>query len=162
MGRWSRQVAPRFLAWLGVPEGQRWLDLGCGTGALTGAILDCCTPLSVTGVELSAGFLHLAKKRLTGRVDFIQGNASAIPLAGSCVDVTSSGLVLNFFPDQPVALSEMIRVTKNGGVIGAYVWDYAEKMEYLRYFWEAAAELDPAAIALDEGRRFPICRPAGS
>jgi len=70
-----------------------------------------------------------------------------------------SALVLNFVPDPQAALREMIRVTVNGGRIGAYLWDYSGKMELLRYFWDAAIELDPDARAMDEGIRFPICRP---
>lgn len=159
IGRWSRQVAPQFLAWLSVPAGRRWLDVGCGTGALSATILDHCAPAAVTGVEPSEGFLNLAKNRLAGRVKFYQGNAVEIPLAGASVDVTVSGLVLNFVPDQPAALAEMSRVTKIGGIISAYVWDYAGKMEFLRHFWNAVVELDPEAAALDEGVRFPICEP---
>ena len=100
MGRWSRQIAPRFLTWLSIPEGWRWLDVGCGTGALTAAILDHCTPAAVTGVEPSQGFLNQAKNRLADRVEFYQGNAEAIPLDSSSVDVTVSGLSLNFVPNQ--------------------------------------------------------------
>jgi len=70
-----------------------------------------------------------------------------------------SGLVLNFVPDQRGALAEMARVTGNGGTIGAYVWDYAGKMELMRFFWDAAVELDPDAAKMDEGIRFPQCRP---
>ena len=70
-----------------------------------------------------------------------------------------SGLVLNFVPDQRAALAEMARVTGKGGTIAAYVWDYAGKMELMRFFWDAAVELDPGAAKMDEGIRFPLCRP---
>ena len=70
-----------------------------------------------------------------------------------------SGLVLNFVPDPHLALLEMARVTAGGGTIAAYVWDYAGKMELMREFWDAAAALDAAAAQLDEGIRFPLCRP---
>ncbi|OGO35154.1 MAG: methyltransferase [Chloroflexi bacterium RBG_16_57_11] len=159
MGRWSRQTAPRFLTWLSVPEGWRWLDVGCGTGALTAAILDYCSPAAVTGVEPSQDFLFQAKNRLADRVEFYQGQAAAIPLDTSSVDVTVSGLILNFVRDQQAALAEMSRVTRNGGVLGAYVWDYAGKMELLRHFWDAAVELDPGSATIDEGVRFPVCNP---
>jgi SAM-dependent methyltransferase len=159
MGRWSRQIAPRFLTWLSIPEGWRWLDVGCGTGALTAAILDNCTPAAVTGVEPSQGFLNQAKSRLADRVEFYQGDAEAIPLDTSSVDVTVSGLSLNFVPNMNAALGEMSRVTRNGGVLGAYVWDYAGKMEFIRHFWDAVVELDPKSAALDEGVRFPVCNP---
>jgi hypothetical protein len=73
--------------------------------------------------------------------------------------VVVSGLVLNFIADQRAALAEMARVTVKGGTIAAYVWDYAGKMELMRFFWDAAVELDPSAGKMDEGIRFPLCRP---
>ena len=160
VGRWSRRVAPRFLSWLSIPAGRRWLDVGCGTGALCAAIVDRCSPSSVDGVEPSEGFLKTAKENLAGRATLHQGNATAIPLDDASVDVVVSGLVLNFVPDQRAALLEMARVTRKGGTIAAYVWDYAGKMELMRFFWDAAVELDPGAAKLDEGVRFPQCRPA--
>jgi SAM-dependent methyltransferase len=159
VGRWSRQVAPKFLSWLNIPAGRRWLDVGCGTGALCAAIVDCCSPSSVAGVEPSEGFLKTAKENLAGRAALHQGSANAIPLDDASVDVVVSGLVLNFVPDQRAALFEMTRVTGKGGTIAAYVWDYAGKMELMRLFWDAAVELDPDAAKLDEGVRFPVCRP---
>jgi SAM-dependent methyltransferase len=159
VGRWSRQVAPLFLSWLSIPAGRRWLDVGCGTGALCAAIVDRCSPSSVAGVEPSEGFLKTAKENLAGRAALHQGSATAIPLGGGSVDVVVSGLVLNFIPDQRAALAEMARVTGKGGTIAAYVWDYAGKMELMRFFWDAAVELNPDAANLDEGVRFPLCRP---
>src|SRR5574341_1577015 len=143
VGRWSRQVAPLFLSFLNIPAGRRWLDVGCGTGALCAAIVDRCSPSSVSGVEPSEGFLRTAKENLAGRVALHQGSATAIPLGDASVDVVVSGLVLNFVPDQHAALLEMARVTDKGGTIAAYVWGYAGKMELMRYFWDAAVALDP-------------------
>jgi SAM-dependent methyltransferase len=159
VGRWSRQVGPLFLSWLNIPAGRRWLDVGCGTGALCAAIVDWCSPASTTGVEPSEGFLQTAKENLGDRVVLHQGSATAMPLDDASVDVVVSGLVLNFVPDQRAALLEMARVAANGGMIAAYVWDYAGKMEVMRYFWDAAVELDPDAAKLDEGVRFPLCHP---
>ena len=159
VGRWSRQVAPLFLSWLNVPGGRRWLDVGCGTGALCAAIMDRCSPSSVTGVEPSEGFLETAKENLAGRAALHQGSATAIPLSDASVDVVVSGLVLNFVPDQRAALLEIARVTGKGGTIAAYVWDYSGKMELMRYFWDVAFELDPDAAKMDEGVRFPLCHP---
>jgi SAM-dependent methyltransferase len=133
--------------------------VGCGTGALCAAIVDHCSPSSVAGVEPSAGFLKTAKENLAGRVALRQGSATTIPLGDASVDVVVSGLVLNFVPDQRAALLEMARVTGKGGTIAAYVWDYAGKMELMRFFWDAAVELDPDAAKMDEGVRFPLCRP---
>ena len=159
VGRWSRRVAPRFLSWLNVPARRRWLDVGCGTGALSAAILDRCDPASLVGVEPSDGFREKAQSQLAGRARLHRGTATDLPLEDGSVDVTVSGLVLNFVPDGRAALRELTRVTAAGGTIGAYVWDYAGKMELMRHFWDAAAELDPAAAPLDEGVRFPLCRP---
>jgi SAM-dependent methyltransferase len=80
-------------------------------------------------------------------------------LGNASVDLVVSGLVLNFIPDQPAALAEMARVTGKGGIIGAYVWDYAGKMELMRFFWDAAVKLDASVTQMDEGVRFPLCRP---
>lgn len=159
VGRWSRRVAPMFLSWLRIPPGRRWLDVGCGTGALCAAIVDRCSPSSVAGVEPSEGFLKTARGNLAGRAALHQGSATAIPLDDASVDVVVSGLVLNFVPDQRAALAEMTRVASGGGTIGAYVWDYAGKMELMRVFWDAAVELNPDAAKMDEGIRFPLCRP---
>jgi SAM-dependent methyltransferase len=159
VGRWSRRVAPLFLSWLSIPADRKWLDVGCGTGALCAAILDRCSPSSVVGVEPSDGFLKTAKENLTDRAVLRQGSATAIPLGDASVDVVVSGLVLNFVPDQRATLAEMARVTGKGGIIAAYVWDYAGKMQLMRFFWDAAVELDPNAAKMDEGNRFPICHP---
>jgi len=159
VGRWSRLVAPLFLSWLNIPAGRRWLDVGCGTGALCAAIVDRCSPASVAGVEPSEGFLETAKENLAGRAALHKGSATVLPLADASVDVVTSGLVLNFVSDQPAAVLEMARVTRKRGAIAAYVWDYAGKMELMRFFWDAAVDLDPCAAKLDEGVRFPLCRP---
>lgn len=159
VGRWSRQVAPKFLAWLDRAAGLRWLDVGCGSGALCAAILDQCAPKSVAGVEPSEGFLETAKANLAGRVALHSGSAASIPLENETVDVVVSGLVLNFVPEVHAALAEMCRVTRPGGMIAAYVWDYAGKMEMMRIFWDTASELDPMAAQLDESIRFSLCTP---
>lgn len=159
MGRWSRQIAPRFLTWLDVPEGRHWLDVGCGTGALSAAILDHCAPASVTGIEPSEGFLNRARNRLAGKVVLHRSDAESIPLDSSSVDVAVSGLALNFIPDQQAALAEMTRVIRNEGILGAYIWDYAGKMEFIRHFWDAVLDLDPESANMDEAVRFPLCNP---
>jgi len=159
VGRWSRLVARAFLDWLAVPDGRDWLDVGCGTGALTQTILDHARPRSVRGVDPSAGFVEYARARVRGeRVRFDVGDAQALPMETASVDAAVSGLVLNFVPQPSRAAAELARVVRPGGVVAAYVWDYAGKMELMRYFWDSAGALDPAAATLDEARRFPICR----
>lgn len=159
MGRWSRQLAPRFLDWLGEPPGRRWLDVGCGTGALSSAILEAGAPQALSGVDPSEGFLATARERLGPRVELHRATAAAIPLPDAAVDVAVSGLVLNFVPDAPAALREMARVTVDGGRVAVYVWDYAGRMDLIRTYWDTAAELDPAALGQHQGERFPICQP---
>lgn len=159
MGRWSRQVAPRFLAWLNLPAQLRWLDLGCGTGALSAAILAQATPASLTGVDSSEGFLDQARAAITdGRARFLRGDARALPVQDDSQDVVVSALVLNFVPDRGEALAEMGRAARPGGTVGFYVWDYpGGGMELMSAFWKAAAALDPGVMDLREDRRFPFC-----
>jgi SAM-dependent methyltransferase len=161
VGRWSRLVAREFVAALDVAAGSRWLDVGCGTGALTRTILEQAAPRGVVGVDPSPGFLVHAREQVADpRVSFVQGDAVALPQEAGTFDAVVSGLVLNFVPDQERAVAEMRRVARTGGVVAAYVWDYAGEMQLMRAFWEAAAALDPAVRELDEGRRFgAVCNP---
>lgn len=157
MGRWSRVVAVRFLDWLGAEPRQRWLDLGCGTGALTAAVLARCDPVEVVGVDPSEDYVAWATAHVDDdRARFVVGDAARLP-AGS-PDVVVSGLALNFVPDPDAALAA-VRWRAPEATMAAYVWDYAGRMELLRRFWDAAVVLDPAAADLDEGARFPMCRP---
>lgn len=156
-GRWSRRIAPMFLAWLGCHADLRWLDVGCGTGILCAAIADLCSPRTVIGIDPSEGFLRAAEANLNGRAKLQLGSAASIPLDNTSVDVVVSGLVLNFVADQPAAMAEMRRVAHPGGVIAAYIWDYADKMEMMRIFWDVAAQFDPLAAQLDQDIRSTLC-----
>jgi SAM-dependent methyltransferase len=158
IGRWSRLIAPLFLSWLDIAHDRRWVDVGCGTGALSAAILERSSPRSLVCIEPSAGFLQLAAQNLGERARCLAGSAAAIPLPDSAGDVVVCGLVLNFVPDVGAALAEMRRVATT--TIAAYVWDYAGRMEITRIFWDEAAAVDPRAVALHEGARFPLCHPA--
>lgn len=157
MGRWSKLMAPVFLSWLNPSFHKSWLDLGCGTGALSESIYFNYEPSNLTCLDLSAGFLKKATERLPGNVNFKIGNASNIPNSNDSFDIIVSGLALNFFPDLESALIEMKRVIKPTGIIAAYVWDYAGRMDFLRHFWDTAFEVDPGSYKQDEGVRFPIC-----
>ena len=160
VGRWSRLVAREFLTWLALPPSAHWLDVGCGTGALSETILAQTSPAAVHGTDPSEGYLALAREQVRdARVQFEVGDARQLPITTAAYDVVVSGLVLNFIPDLTAGLAETVRVTKPGGTVAAYVWDYAGKMELMRYFWDAAVALKPEARERDEGRRFPICRP---
>ena len=160
VGRWSRAVAGLFVRRLGVPAGLRWLDVGCGTGALTAAVLRIGDPAEVLGVDPSDGFVAHARQEIGDpRARFTVGDARALPFPDGRFDAAVSGLVLNFVPEPEVAVAELARVVRPGGVAGAYLWDYAVGMQMIRRFWDAATALDPAAAELDEGRRFALCRP---
>jgi ubiquinone/menaquinone biosynthesis C-methylase UbiE len=159
VGRWSRVVAREFVAWLGVRPGASWLDVGCGTGALSESILSTADPGAIRGIDPSEAFVDHARRALTDpRASFEVGSAEPLPYQNGQFDAVACGLVLNFLPDAPAALVEMRRVASQGGVVGAYVWDYAGRMEMMRYFWDAAAELDWLAESADEGARFTLCR----
>jgi ubiquinone/menaquinone biosynthesis C-methylase UbiE len=155
MGRWSRLVAGAFLAWLSPVNGLRWLDVGCGSGALSEAIARDFAPGELTALDQSAAFAATTRERLSGQARVLAGDAMALPLPQSAVDVTVSGLVLNFIlrPDQAVA--DMRRVTAPGGMVGVYIWDYTGTMDLLTTFWSAAVTLDPAAANQEQSRRFP-------
>jgi len=162
MGRWSRRIAPVFLDWLDQPQGLDWLEVGCGTGALSAAILDRCAPRSLVSIDASEGFVARARQNVPdGRVTFEVGDAQALARSDASVDVAVSALVLNFIPDRPKALAEMRRVVRPRGTIAFYVWDYpGGGVEFMRAFWNAATRLDPAAADLTEDKRFPFCTPA--
>ena len=159
VGRWSRLVARDFLAWLDAPAGLAWLDVGCGTGALTEAVAGSCAPERLAGIDPSVGFLDSARRRLGAVAELRQADALDLPFAADEFDRVVSALMLNFVPDPPRATAEMLRVARPGGEVALYVWDYAGRMELMRHFWDAAAALDPRGGEVDEGRRFPICRP---
>ena len=158
IGRWSRLVAQQFVPWLRAETNATWLDVGCGTGALTTVILDEADPAAVLGIDPSPGFLEYARARVDdARAVFRPGDAATIPADDDEFDVAVSGLVLNFVPDPAAALQEIRRVTRPGGRIGVYLWDYGDGMQLLRLFWDAALERDPSAPG--EAQRFPLCRP---
>lgn len=160
IGRWSRRIAPEFLRWLQATPQSAWCDVGCGTGALSHAILATETPARLLGIDPSEAYLAAAARGAgSGPFESAVAGATAIPAGDDDFDHTVSGLVLNFVPRPGDALAEMMRVTKAGGAVSAYVWDYTHGMQLLRMFWDAAIALDPAAGELHEGRRFPLCRP---
>ena len=160
VGRWSRLVAEQFVQWVARRPQLDWLDVGCGTGALTRTILALAQPKRVEAVDPSAGFIeHARRSTPDARAAWSVGDARALPVATGSSDVTVAGLVLNFVPGTADAVREMARATREGGVVAAYVWDYADRMQMMRVFWDAAVALDPGAAALDEGVRFPLCRP---
>ena len=157
IGRWSRIVAVEFLDWLQISPGRRWLDVGCGTGALSAEILARCEPESVLGVDPSTGFVAWTASHINDqRARFEVGSAASLPPASA--DAVVSGLVLNFVPDPAAAVASM-REAAPDGILASYVWDYADGMPLISRFWDAAVVLDPEAAQRVEAARFDICRP---
>ena len=160
MGRWSRSLAAEAVAWLKPPPGLRWLDIGCGTGALSAALLNAAEPASLVGLDPSLAYVRMAQERHPDpRATFAVGDSTALDLPDGAVDRVVSGLVLNFVPDQDAALREIRRVLVPGGVAAAYVWNYADGMAMLLHFWDVAVAENPAASAFAERTRFPLCHP---
>jgi SAM-dependent methyltransferase len=161
VGRWSRPIARQFVRWLAVAPGSAWLDVGCGTGALTQGILDEASPRLVVGCDRSAAYTTAAAARVRdGRTRFVPADLSNLPETEGGFAAVVAGLVLNFLPAPVDGLQTMAARARRGGAVGAYVFDYADGMQMMRVFWDAAVTLDPAAGELDEGRRFPVCRRA--
>jgi SAM-dependent methyltransferase len=159
MGRWSRLVATSFVEQLSPAHGLQWLDVGCGSGALSEVIIQSAKPAALTAIDQSENFVSTAQERLGNQAECKVGNALNVPLDDFSVDATVSGLVLNFIPESAKALAEMKRVTAPGGTVAIYVWDYSGKMDLLNYLWDAAVELNPEALSLHEGKRFSDSNP---
>jgi SAM-dependent methyltransferase len=159
MGRWSRHLAPIFVEWLGVAAELHWLDVGCGTGALTRAIVNHAEPASVVGCDPAQPFVDFAQNNNgSEHVSFVKAGVDALPDRPGGYDSVTSSLALNFFPDPAGAVGKMRSAAKKGGTVSSCVWDYSGRMEFLRVFWDAASRVDSNAISLDEGTRFPLCR----
>lgn len=160
VGRWSRRVASEFLQWLAVPAQSAWLDFGCGTGALSQTILMNQAPRRVVGCDRSSGYVSYAQQQtVDNRAQFLVAELPDLPRIPEGFDAVVAGLVLNFLPQPLDGVRALAASARAGGTVGAYVWDYAEGMGLMRAFWDAAVALDPAAHSLDEGVRFPLCRP---
>lgn len=151
MGRWSRLLAPELVAFAGVKDGDRVLDVGAGTGSL-GSTVEARMPSSrIIGIDPSQGFIAYAQKNArSDRAHYEVGDAQAMKFKDASFDNTLALLVMNFVPDHNKAIAEMRRVTRAQGVVSACVWDYNEGMQSLRFFWDEAVALDPAIEPKDE------------
>jgi len=123
MGVWSRLAGDVFLDWLALPPGQRWLDVGCGSGAFSEAVLRGCAPAEVQGVDPSEAQLAFARSRSPGAT-FQVGDAMALPFPADRFDAAVMALVIFFVPDPAKGVSEMVRVVRPGGTVAAYAWDF--------------------------------------
>lgn len=160
VGRWSRPVAKEFLGWLNADAAMTWGDVGCGTGALVECILAGSDPISILAVDRAEGLIRAAAERVKDpRVRYNLGDALALAWPSNSCDATVSGLVLNFVPDPQAMATEMVRVTRPGGTVAAYVWDYGGGMQMMRHFWDVAVQISAHDSKLDQAERFPICQP---
>lgn len=123
MGRWSRAIGEKFLAWLAPPPNLQWLDVGCGTGAFSELVVTRAAPGKIVGIDPSpAQVEHARRTVLAPQADFQVGTVMELPFATGEFDVVVSALVLHFFPDRPKAFREMLRVTRPGGIVCGYTW----------------------------------------
>jgi ubiquinone/menaquinone biosynthesis C-methylase UbiE len=124
MGGWSRLVGAVFLDWLAPARGLRWIDVGCGNGAFTELIAERCGPAAIDGIDPSDAQLAFARTRTAARLAaFHKGDAMALPFADKSFDAAAMALVLFFVPDPAKGVAEMVRVTRSGGSVSAYLWD---------------------------------------
>ena len=160
MGRWSQAAAKIFLHWLNPGPHLSWLDVGCGTGALSRAIIQFTQPKKVVGCDPVEAFISYARTQMVdSRLLFQKAMIEDLPQVPDGFEVVVSGLVLNFITDPVEAVRLMMERCSPEGVVAAFVWDYAGRMDFLRTFWDAAISLDEAATLVEEGRRFPLCQP---
>jgi SAM-dependent methyltransferase len=151
MGRWSRLLAPHFISFAGVKNGQSVLDVGTGTGSVASTVEASMPASEIVGIDPSAGFITYAQKNAkSARARFEVGDAQALKFKDTSFDHTLALLVMNFIPDHNKAIAEMRRVTRAQGIVSACVWDYDAGMQMLRFFWDEAIALDPAIEPKDE------------
>ena len=125
MGIWSGLAGAIFLDWLAPPQGLRWLDVGCGSGAFTELVIQLCAPAEAQGVDLSEGQLAFARTRPAARIaKFSQGDAMALPFDNASFDAAVMALGLFFVPEPAQGVAEMARVVRPGGLVAAYLWDF--------------------------------------
>jgi ubiquinone/menaquinone biosynthesis C-methylase UbiE len=157
MGRWSRLLAPRFVAFAGVASGDRVLDVGCGTGNLGLVLAQNRNIGSLVGVDSSSAYVEFAQRRNSDpRIQFQVGDACSLPFANASFDHSLSMLVLQFIPETKSAIREMRRVTRPGGVVAAATWDTRGGFVFYRMFFDTAAVVDPTA---NERRKKIYTRP---
>lgn len=159
MGRWSRKIAEEFIQWLDMPSELDWMEVGCGSGALTSSILSVANPRRLDSIDPSEGFVKTTVENVSDERLFVSiGHSEHLKNPNDSKDAVVSGLVLNFVESRDRSLAEMLRVAKPGGKVAFYVWDYpGAGVEFMRHFWNAATQCDPNAQQFTEGKRFSWC-----
>jgi SAM-dependent methyltransferase len=154
MGRYSAPLSPQLADLAGVAAGQRALDVGCGSGMLTGELVGRLGAGSVAAIDPSERFVDAVRARFPG-VDVRRGTAEDLPYGDGEFDAALSQLVVHFMRDPVAGLREMARVTRPGGAVAASVWDLAGGRAPISPFWRAAVAVDPHArseMAVTGGR----------
>lgn len=132
MGRWSRAIGGKFLAWFAAPAHAKWLDVGCGTGAFSELVVEHCKPASIAGADPSPEQIDYVRKLLPGHTFEVAG-AEAMPFADNAFDVVASALVIHFIPDRDKGFAEMRRVLRPGGLVGGYTWKRTRDSDFAAY-----------------------------
>ena len=150
VGRYGASLAAELIAFAGVEPGMRALDVGCGPGPLTAALVERLGRENVSAADPSEPFAEACRARLPG-VEVVVAPAEKLPFPDAAFDATLSQLVVNFMDDAEAGVRELARVTRPGGIVASCVWDYAGEMTMLRAYWDAAREVEPErAAAADE------------
>src|SRR5688572_4909595 len=148
MGRWSRRLAVPFIEFAGLGDGERIVDVGCGTGSLTFALADAANVGEIAAVDISPVFVEEAQRRNTDpRIKIQQADACALPFADNSFDRALSLLVLHFIPEPAKAVAEMKRVARPGGTVAAAVWDHLGGLSCMRMMWDTLAAVSERARA---------------
>jgi SAM-dependent methyltransferase len=153
MGRYSRSLAPEFARVAQVAAGERVLDVGCGTGALTAVLADAVGAERVAAVDPSEPFVNECRRRVPGG-DVRVGPAEALPFEAQSFDRALSQLVFHFVSDPAKAVREMARVVRPGGSVAACVWDMNGGMTLLSAYWRAVKDIEPGTPG--EETRFGV------
>lgn len=148
MGRWSARLAPSFIQFAGVEDGQRVLDVGCGTGSLSSALLSAGKEIRVVGVDPVSAYVTFAREAVADRrADFQTSAVEALPFSDATFDAALALLVLQETADPQTAIREMARVTRRGGRVAACQWDFDNGLPMQSIFWAAAETLAPSEVA---------------
>lgn len=130
MSAWSRAAGAQFLDWLALPQGQRWLDVGCGSGAFTALLAERAAPAELHGIDRSPAMLAYARERLPHSVQLHEGDAAALPFSDASFDAAVMPLVIVFLDEPLRAVAEMRRVVRPGGVVATYIWALPDGFPY--------------------------------
>jgi SAM-dependent methyltransferase len=120
MGRYATELAPAFADFAGVDAGERALDVGAGTGALTAELVT--RGALVAAADPSPEFVTVLRERFPG-LEVEEAPAESLPWEAGVFDVALAQLVVAFVSDGPAAVAEMARVARR---VAVCMWGIAE------------------------------------